>query len=278
MGRKALCVGINRFMHYPDATLNGCINDASEMHSILREYFGFADNEVEVLTDGQATKSAIMQELSSMVDGAKTGRYDHLVFSLSSHGTQVPDTNGDEPDKADEAFCPHDLAADGDRWHPGHIITDDELHDLFIGLPDKVLLEVYLDTCHSGTGLRAAELLFERRPRYLPPPSFEAFLKIRHLAPRSLNDLLLKQGVRQHILWTGCRDDQTSADANIGGTWRGAFTYYFCRELRASGNTLSRADLLDKVRNALSAARYTQVPQLETQATQRSLVPGKALS
>jgi metacaspase-1 len=278
MGKKALCVGINRFMHYPDATLNGCVNDASDMQSILREYFGFADNEIEVLADGNATKSAIMKELASMVDGAKSGRYGHLVFSLSSHGTQVPDTNGDEPDKADEAFCPHDLSAQGDRWHPDHIITDDELHDLFVDLPDNVLLEVYLDTCHSGTGLRAADMLFERRPRYLPPPSLEAFLKISHRAPRSLNDLLMKKGVLQHILWTGCRDDQTSADANIGGKWHGAFTYFFCRELRAGRNALSRAELLDKVRNALSTGHYTQVPQLETQATQRRAIPGTPLS
>jgi metacaspase-1 len=274
MDKKALCVGINRFMHYPDATLNGCVNDASDMKSVLREHFGFADDEIKVLIDGQATKSAIMKELSSMVEGAKTGRYGHIVFSLSSHGTQVPDTGGDEPDKADEAFCPHDLAADGDRWHPDHIITDDELHDLFINLPEDTLLEVYLDTCHSGTGLRAADMLFERRPRFLPPPSLEAFLEIRNRAPRSLNDLLLKKGVAQHILWTGCRDDQTSADADIGGGWHGAFTYFFCRELRACKNTLSRAELLDRVRKALSKAHYTQIPQLETQATQRKSIPG----
>ncbi len=70
-----------------------------------------------------------------MVDDAKKGKYSYLIFSMSSHGTQVPDVNGDEPDKADEAFCPHDLAQAGNNWDTKHIIIDDELHDLFITLP-----------------------------------------------------------------------------------------------------------------------------------------------
>ena len=64
----------------------------------------------------------------------------------------MPDTSGDEPDKADEAICPHDLASAGNVWDPKHIIIDDELHDLFVQLPANVLLEVYFDTCHSGDG------------------------------------------------------------------------------------------------------------------------------
>jgi hypothetical protein len=277
MGKKALCVGINKFKNYPDSALNGCVNDAVDMQSILKEYNGFTDKEIKVLTDAAATKAAIMKNLTAMVDGAIKGKYDHLVFSLSSHGTQVPDTSGDETDKADEAFCPHDLAQAGDIWDPNHVITDDELHDLFVTLPTNVLLEVYFDTCHSGTGLKAVDMLLQRRPRYLPPPSLEAFLNVEQRSPRQLNDLLLKKGVTQQILWAGCRANQTSADAQIDGKWHGAFTYFFCKELRACNNSLSRADLLKKVTADLKTAHYTQVPQLETQATQRKLSPGAAV-
>jgi hypothetical protein len=269
MGKKALCVGINKFKNYPDAALNGCVNDANDMGGVLRDFLGFKEKDITVLTDAKATKANIMKNLNSMVDGAKKGKYQYLVFSLSSHGTQVPDVSGDEPDKADEAFCPHDLAASGDKWHTDHIITDDELHDLFVTLPENVLLEVYLDTCHSGTGLKAVDMLLQRKPRYLPPPSLKAFLKIDTLAPRGLKDLLLGKGIVHHVLWTGCRADQTSADANIDGSWHGAFTYYFCKELRSSKNSLSRADLLKKIRADLKAGHYTQIPQLETQATVR---------
>jgi hypothetical protein len=269
MAKKALCVGVNNFKNYPSATLQGCVNDANDMKSILKEFLGFTDTDIVTLTDKQATKANIMENLKSMVDGALSGNYNYLVFSFSSHGTQVPDISGDEPDRADEAFCPHDLAEvpEGSVWDPDHIITDDELHDLFIQLPQNVLLEVYLDTCHSGTGLKAIDLLLDRKPRYMPPPSIEAFEKVEGRSSRGLYKSLLEKGITHHILWAGCRADQTSADAKIEGSWHGAFTYYFCKELRACENKLSRKKLLKKIRADLKAGRYTQIPQLESQAT-----------
>lgn len=269
MTGKALCVGINNFKNYPGSALQGCVNDANDMESILKEFLGFNGADITKLTDSQATKANIMANLKSMVDGAKAGKYNYLVFSLSSHGTQVPDTSGDEPDRADEAFCPHDLAQSGNVWDPNHVIVDDELHDLFITLPKNVLLEVYMDTCHSGTGLKAADMLLDRKPRYMPPPSFEAFEKVDGRVSRGLSKALLEKGLTHHILWAGCRSDQTSADANIGGTWHGAFTYYFSKEMHACKNKLSRADILKRVRSDLKAGHYTQIPQLECEATVR---------
>src|SRR4030043_930912 len=272
MAKKALCVGINNFKNYPSAALQGCINDAQDMKSILQEYLGLTDSDIVTLTDQKATKDNIMENLKSMVDGAKSGNYSYLVFSFSSHGTQVPDISGDEPDKADEAFCPHDLSEvpDGSAWDPNHIITDDELHDLFIQLPKNVLLEVFLDTSHSGTGLKAIDLLLDRTPRYLPPPSLEAFEKVEGRTSRGLYRSLLDKGITHHILWAGCRADQTSADAKIEGAWHGAFTYYFCKEMRACENKLTRKKLLKKIRKDLKGGSYQQIPQLESQATLRN--------
>jgi hypothetical protein len=186
----------------------------------------------------------------------------------------VPDLNGDEPDRVDEAFCPHDLAQAGNQWDKKHIIVDDELRDLFIQLPANALLEVYLDTCHSGTGLKAIDMLMDRRPRYLPPPSLEAFKEVEGKRSRGLSRGLLEKGIVHHILWAACRADQTSADANIAGGWHGAFTYYFCKEMNACKNSLSRAKVLAKVRTDLVAGQYSQTPQLECEATKRQLKNG----
>jgi hypothetical protein len=272
--RRALCVGINAFKNYPSATLQGCVNDAKDMAAVLKELLGFTDTDITILTDAQATKAAILKQLQTMVADAKAGKLSYVVFSLSSHGTQLPDTSGDEPDRADEAFCPHDLAEKGGQWDPAHIISDDELHDLFVQLPQSVLLEVYLDTCHSGTGLKAIDLLLDRRPRYLPPPTLEAFELVEDKKSRGLNAALMESATRadkeiHHILWAGCRDNQTSADAKIGGSWHGAFTYFWVKEMRACKNKLSRSQLLQKVRADLKAGRYTQVAQLESEATMR---------
>jgi hypothetical protein len=269
MARKALCVGINNFKNFPGSALQGCVNDAQDMKGILREFLGFTDADIRVLTDAQATKTNIMTNLKSMVEDAKKGKYSYLVFSFSSHGTQVPDVSGDEPDKADEAFCPHDLSQAGNKWDPNHIITDDELHDLLVTLPQSVLMEVYLDTCHSGTGLKAIDLLLDRKPRYMPPPSLEAFKEVEGLVSRGIHNLLLGKGITHNILWAACRADQTGADAQIGGSWHGAFTYYFCKEMRVCQNKLPRAEILQKVRADLKAGHYPQIPQLECEATVR---------
>lgn len=267
--RRALCVGINKFKNYPSAALQGCVNDAKDMAALHKELLGFTNADITVLTDAQATKANIMKLLSAMVADAKAGKFNYLVFSLSSHGTQVPDKNGDEPDRADEAFCPYDLAQKGNVWDPKYIILDDELHDLFVQLPPNVLLEVYLDTCHSGTGLKSIDMLLDRKPRYLPPPSLEAFLDVDGRRSRGLYESMLEKGIVHHILWAGCRSDQTSADAKIGGSWHGAFTYYYCKEMRKCKNKLSRLEVLKKVVADLQAGHYSQIPQLEGEATVR---------
>jgi metacaspase-1 len=270
MAKKALCVGINNFQNYPGSALQGCVNDANEMEALLRKWLGFSATDIVKLTDAQATKANIIKNLNEMVNGAKKGKYSYLVFSLSSHGTQVPDKHHDERDLADEAICPYDLASAGNVWDPEHIIIDDELHDIFVQLPSNVLLEVYLDTCHSGDGLKAIDFLPDRKPRWMPPPSYEAFRDLEKLRSRGLYELFLEKGIVHHILWAACRSDQTSADAYIAGGWHGAFTYYFCKVMNDTKNKLSRKEVLAKVRALLAAGHYNQTAQLECEATKRN--------
>ena len=174
MAKKAICVGINKFANYPQFALNGCVNDAKDMAALTKDVLGFKASEIKVLTDAQATKAAIMAELQAAVAAAKAGKLSYILFSLSSHGTQMADKSGDEPDGMDEAFVPYDIAQKGNAWDPARIISDDEFNALFSQLPASTLLEVYLDTCHSGTGLRGAEFsLYAPRPRYVAPPAGE---------------------------------------------------------------------------------------------------------
>lgn len=274
MSSRALCVGINVYKNYPQATLHGCVNDANDMKAICTKWLHFGPNDtIETLTDAQATKANIMTHLKTIVADARRGKVGYIVFSMSSHGTQITDVSHDEPDGLDEAFCPHDLAQIGSQWDKNHLIVDDELHELFVTLPSNVLLEVWLDTCHSGTGLKAIDMLLDRKPKFLTP-SVEEFNKhltagtIRGLA-RMIRETKLEKNLPNQILWAGCKDTETSADTNIGGVWHGAFTYFFKKEIDACHNTLSRTQLLNKVRNDLKVGHYTQTPQLECPATDK---------
>lgn len=281
--KKALFVGINKFANYSQFTLNGCVNDAKDMAALHKDLLGFKATEISVLTDAQATKANIMTKLGEMVAEAKAGKITNLVFSLSSHGTQMQDTSGDEPDGMDEAFVPHDIAEKNGSWDVAHIISDDELHDLFVQLPANVLLEVYLDTCHSGSGLRGAEFgLHAPRARYIAPPEHEFTKKTAKMRGFTLERPPVrstKKGVpspdkgavagANHVLWTGCKANQTSADAYFNGRYNGAFTYYFVKVMRDSQNKLSRKEVVAKLR-ALMKAQFSQQPQLEGNATNRT--------
>jgi hypothetical protein len=118
-----------------------------------------------------------------------------------------------------------------------------------------------LKTTHNGTGLIAIDCLFDRKPRDLPPLSLEAFDSVDARNPSGFYKSFGRKNTMQHILWGACHSDQTSAYAHIGGMWYGAFTYFFCKELGVCQNKLPRADL--------KAARDTQTPQSECQATTR---------
>jgi hypothetical protein len=249
MARKALLVGINR---YPDPAneLRGCVNDVLLMRETLELHYGFTDpGGVRVLTDRRATTAAILEGLAWLVDGAARG--DSLVFHYSGHGSQVPDRNGDEQDGLDEILCPYDL----DWAHP---LTDDDLAAVVAPIPKGALLTVILDCCHSGTGLREPSRNGSgTRHRYLPHLADESAF------PRPVRRLGTSVTESNAVLIAACRDDQTSADAFIGGKFRGAHTWYLCRSLREADWIPTYRTLATTTGAALSRAGFGQAPQLE---------------
>jgi len=273
MARKALLVGINDYKGVSD--LNGCVNDVLDMHFSLRNLFNFQSREIRVLTDSRATKDNIIHRLEWLVKDAKSD--DFLVFHFSGHGSQIRDRNGDEiEDHLDELICPYDM-----NWD-GTFITDDELNNIFKGLSEGVSLEVFLDCCHSGTGLKEMGLapppeLAAEHPtlnRYLPPPA-DIFLRFSgeedELEPRGFMKGFGERHTKDQILWAGCMANQTSADAYINGRYHGAFTYYLNVHLRRDPR-VSRTELIRKVRTSLRHAGFSQIPQLELEATKRDRV------
>eukprot|EP00842_Homolaphlyctis_polyrhiza_P002146 jgi/Hompol1/2932/HPOL_001495-RA len=64
------------------------------------------------------------------------------------------------------------------------------------------------------------------------------------------------------ILFSGCRDDQTSSDAKVNGRATGAMSYALLKSLREHG-TLTYAELMFSIRTIL-AEHFSQVPQIST--------------
>ena len=254
MAKKALLVGVNDYKQIND--LSGCINDVTNVRDVLLKYYGFTIPDIRVLVDARATRTNIMSRLKWLVKGAQKG--DNLVFHYSGHGTQLRDRDGDElKDHMDEAICPWDTSWDGG------LILDDDLYNAFKGLPKGVHLEVILDSCHSGTGTREFLAMKDMKIRFFPPP-VDIQCRVEEGLPTKT--FTSPEKPLNHILWAGCKSNQTSADALIGATYNGAFTYYLCRHIRDTGGKINRQDLLWRVRASLKHEGYSQIPQLEVPA------------
>jgi hypothetical protein len=52
-----------------------------------------------------------------------------------------------------------------------------------------------------------------------------------------------------HVLWAGCRNDQTSADAYFSGSYRGAFTHGFCEMVKKHGKNVEHQPLVKNIQD-----------------------------
>jgi hypothetical protein len=260
--KKALLVGINT---YQDGPLRGCINDVIKMNQVITHQFGFTENKNKrMLTDRSATTANILKRLEWLIDDAQPG--DVLLFHYSGHGSQMVDTDYDlavEPDGLDEIICPIDL-----NWRD-KVIKDDDFARIFNQVPDDVNLTVLLDCCHSGGGLRDLDGS-PNLVRALPMPAditnrgFDLSLapKTRGLyADRSQVVTIEDQ---KGILLSGCRSNQTSADAWIQTVrkYMGAFTHFCTAVLEHYNWDMTYEDLIGETNKVLELYGYSQRPEL----------------
>jgi hypothetical protein len=252
--KKALLVGINQYQ-LAGAQLAGCVNDVNGMAKLLSGAYGYQD--VRILTDGQATRANILAELECLTSGI--GKHDRLVFHYSGHGTQVPDRSGDEEDGADEAICPVDITYQGEN-----LIIDDELATFFNRVPSGARLTFISDSCHSGTVDRALPFTGAAvHSRFLPLEGHGRNTSV-HIRPRSPR--LSYSKIPGHwVLVSGCRDDQTSADAYFGNVPNGALTYSLLQVLGKTPRMTYR-QLVEQSRKWLGENGFDQVPQLTASA------------
>ncbi len=264
MKKRALLIGINRHkVGGPD--LRGCVNDVEDMREVLTKHCGFAASGIRTLTDFRATQANIEKGIAKLIDDARPG--DVCYLHVSCHGSNVPDKNGDEADSRDEILCPTDT----DWYHP---LTDDWIRKVFDRVADKVNLTFVSDCCHSGTNSRNffppdAPVIPRQMtcPLDLMASESGRALKGTVRGGRSSKPSKSKRGdIREiaipEVKLSGCRDDQTSADARIRGRFNGAMTYALVRTLKARKGRISNRELQQEIAGWLNG-RYEQVPQLE---------------
>jgi len=190
------------------------------------------------------TRANMIAAMQWLVNGAQPN--DALFFHYSGHGGQTKDLDGDEDDGFDEVIYPLDFKT------AGHIV-DDDLHEIMVrNLPAGCRLTAIFDSCHSGSCLdlpyiystegkiKEPNLLAEAGQgamaagmSYLRGDVGGAISGLFGLGKQMLGTNSDAQAKTRQtktspadvIMWSGCKDSQTSADTQEAGKATGAMSY-----------------------------------------------------
>jgi hypothetical protein len=213
-----------------------------------------------------------------LVKGAE--KDDSLFLHYSGHGGQLEDSTGDEEDGYDETIMPLDFQKNGQ-------IIDDDLHNILVEpLKAGVRLTLIFDCCHSGTVLdlpfiystrgvikrphilkQSATSILSVGAKYLHGEAENLKTTLTSFASNVMSGPKIRRKNREThtspadvIMFSGCKDEQTSADAHEAGQATGAMSYALIKSLKKNPQPTYK-DLLISIRDILKS-KYAQKPQL----------------
>lgn len=193
MAFRGLFIGLDRYASPNVPWLNCAKRDATALHALFTDSLG---GNSKLLTDAQATRSALKEELEELTNCAED---DLVVITFSGHGTETHE------------LVTFDAALED---LPRTCIPLDELADWFSKIPARHLVLV-LDCCFSG-GIGSKVLQVPMRPRNLASAS-------------ALLDQLSGEG--RLILTASSANEEAWENAKIG---HGLLTHFLIQALQGA--------------------------------------------
>jgi hypothetical protein len=191
----------------------------------------------EQKNDLYPTKKNIIDMFEKLAKKCDDNKNKKILFFLaySGHGVNVTDYSGDEDDGLDEALCPIDYKISG-------MITDDVIKSILVNkLHNNVKFVSLIDACHSGTML---DLKYNYNIDRMNTQKVYGNMKPTECAC---------------VMISGCKDNQTSADAWLNRQSQGAMTAAFIANYNAGRNYNA---LITEMRKWLKKQNFAQIPQL----------------
>jgi hypothetical protein len=267
----ALLVGIDQYRP-PIRSLRGCANDVRAIQALLEQRIVGTEDRLEgprVLLNEDATRQAVIDGFRQYLANAREG--DVVLFYYSGHGSQAqtpPEFQYLEPDRLDETLVCYDSRRAGQ-----YDLADKELAKLIAEVAEQgPHIVVILDSCHSGSGTRAADTegvrSIETDHRQRPVDSFivspaeaRALSSMRTAAETFTDWAALPQG--NHVLLAACRAEEEAKERFVEGEQRGVFSYFLIKTLQGTGESPTYRDLLKRVNALVRMNAARQSPQLE---------------
>lgn len=242
--KKAVLVGIN-YYSVPNARLNGCINDITNITNVITKHFNYKPENITKLTDDNTNPSFIpnraniLLQLTQLINNSKN--CEEIWFHYSGHGSQVRDKNRDESDGLDEVIVPLDFQKSG-------FILDDEIYQIIKNSRCKTIL--VFDSCHSAS-ICDLQWTFE----YMFNSQFKKSSLPSKIVPNP-----------NILCYSGCKDAQTAADtySTVLKQGVGAFTDAMIYCLTQSNMNIKCLELHKKICEYVKSQGYTQTPMFSS--------------
>ena len=228
-----------------------------------------------ILTNEQATKSAVMYQLDWLVSEAGIG--DTLVFIYSGHGARFSERAGlgFKDETKDEAL----VLFDSKEWKD--MLIDDDLSLFFGRIPFGAHTTVICDCCFSG----GVDLCPTQNSASIENAVENAVIKFPSTFSNSMHEdsldipvtlfgcgLSRKEGIQcaklhdfsksRTLLLSACGEDETAAPARPDTDGLSVFSYYAISALNEYGESLNASELIAQTRRNIKRAGHSQTPRL----------------
>ncbi len=251
--KLALLVGVNTYTNFP---LTGCVNDVALQYYLLVHRFGFAPEDIRVVTDADATREGILTAFEEHLI-AQAQPDDVVVFHYSGHGSQVadPDPIVPNPDGSglNGTFVPvNGMLPDG---YPdeGGTVNDIMGHTLFLLMSALKTQNVtaVLDSCFSGGATREDYRVRSRSGgTNIEISPIEKAYQEQWLSQlgwtREEFVERYRRGVAKGVVLAATNPHQLARETEINGFVSGLFTYFLTEYLWQEAATPNSA--IDRIR------------------------------
>lgn len=262
-GDRALLIGIDAY-RIPEARLAGSVRDAQAMQGLLQNQLGFRPEQVRILTDRQATRSAILDGIDDwLVRQSQPGSRVFLYFS--GQGSEEVGTGSITNPTLVGADAELVRNAAGFPTQVTNQVRESEIAARLNTLKDRQVT-VMIDACHVGPGSPDVPGREAGHVRCLGPA-----LAALHWPARGASKARFAFGGESTTVWAAVDAGQL-AFVDEGGN-AGVFTRRYIDGIASGGAraadkpALSNAALLDYVRR--KSAEFCQSASAEC----RSLTP-----
>lgn len=198
--KYGLFVGINEYIH-PENALLGCVSDVNSMKMVCVDYGDWLEENIELLTDGNATLSQYRSKISDLASKAAPG--DTVIIFYSGHG------GNSETAPKDSYLFTHD-----EKYY-----WDDDFATDLGKFSSGVKVIVILDACHSAGMFKSVSEIAKESTTFA-----STFISnVSAAIDRNVTKSVGEKGIAStEIGWIAAANyDTTSADINGMGLFTG---------------------------------------------------------